>query len=95
MNEESLTKTIEGFMNMLRIKGLEDKRKAQIGLLVCKLLDARDIEELSSKFHDVYIAEAKRQGDCRHPERYKDLAENIREYDRVLARYVLKNFTPK
>jgi hypothetical protein len=47
------------------------------------------IEELASKLHDVYIEEAKRQGDVRHKEAYADLPENIKEYDRVLARYIL------
>jgi len=47
-----------------------------------------DIETLSSTLHDIYIKEAKRQGDVRHKDKYEDLPENIKEYDRVLARYI-------
>jgi hypothetical protein len=47
-----------------------------------------DIEALSSTFHDIYITEAKRQGDVRHKDSYVDLPENIKEFDRVLARAV-------
>src|SRR5574343_721684 len=36
----------------------------------------------------------KRQGDVRHKDAYADLPENIKEYDRVLARYVLAMFAP-
>ena len=53
--------------------------------------DARvlDVEELAAKFHEVYQVEARRQGDVRHKDAYSDLPENIKEFDRVLARYVL------
>jgi hypothetical protein len=51
--------------------------------------EVRAVEELSSKFHDIYMLEAKRQGDVRHKDKYEDLTENIKEFDRVLARYVL------
>ncbi len=47
------------------------------------------IELFASKLHDIYIQEAKRQHDVRHKENYEDLPENIKEYDRVFARYVL------
>lgn len=53
-----------------------------------------DVESLASKFHEIYQAEAKRQGDVRHKDAYTDLPENIKEFDRVLARYVLLNFVP-
>ena len=49
-----------------------------------------DIEKLSAKFHDIYQQEARRQGDVRHKDKYEDLSENIKEFDRVLARYVKK-----
>lgn len=52
----------------------------------------REIESLASKFHDIYMKEARRQGDIRHKDKYEDLSENIKEFDRVLARYVLANF---
>lgn len=48
------------------------------------------IEELSAKFREIYQIEAKRQGDVRHHDSYDDLTENIKEFDRVLARYVLE-----
>lgn len=48
------------------------------------------IEELSSKLHDIYMLEAKRQGDVRHKDKYEDLTENIKEFDRVLARYIIE-----
>ena len=47
------------------------------------------IESLAAEFHRVYQAEAKRQGDVRHKDAYDDLAENIKNFDRALARHVL------
>ena len=47
------------------------------------------VEELAAKFHEIYMVEARRQGDVRHKDAYADLSENIKEFDRVLARYVL------
>lgn len=47
------------------------------------------VETLAAKFHEIYQQEAKRQGDVRHKDAYGDLPENIKEFDRVLARYVL------
>ena len=49
------------------------------------------VETLSREFHQIYQEEAKRQGDVRHPDNYDSLPENIKEFDRVLARYVLEN----
>jgi hypothetical protein len=54
------------------------------------------VEVLSAKFHEIYQEEARRQagtGDdtVRHPDEYNDLPEHTKEYDRVLARYVLEN----
>ena len=56
--------------------------------------ELKEIEKLSSKFHDIYQEEAKRQSDLgldevRHPDKYEDLPERTKEYDRVLARYVI------
>ena len=52
------------------------------------------VEELSNDFHAIYQKEAKRQAmldldEVRHPDKYDDLPERTKEYDRVLARYVL------
>jgi hypothetical protein len=54
---------------------------------------ALDVETLAAKFHEIYQVEAKHQGDVRHKDAYADLPENIKKFDRVLARYVLTNFT--
>jgi hypothetical protein len=53
-----------------------------------------EVETLARKFHEIYQVEAKRQGDVRHPDGYDSLPENIKEYDRVLARYVLQSQKP-
>lgn len=53
------------------------------------------MESLAAKFHDIYQQEAKRQDDVRHKDAYADLSENIKEFDRALARYVLENFECK
>ena len=55
----------------------------------------KQIELLASKFHEIYQKEARRQGDIRHTDKYEELPENIKEFDRVLAKYVLKNFIYK
>lgn len=47
------------------------------------------IEQKASELHDIYIKEAKRQGDVRHKDKYEDLTENIKDFDRVLARHCL------
>jgi hypothetical protein len=48
-----------------------------------------EVEKVASRFHDIYQQEAKRQGDVRHKDRYEDLSENIKEFDRVLARHAI------
>ena len=48
-----------------------------------------DVEKMATEFHAVYQAEARRQGDVRHPDTYESLPENTKEYDRALARHVL------
>ena len=40
------------------------------------------IESLFRRLHEVYMVEAKRQGDVRHKESYDELAENIKDFDR-------------
>jgi hypothetical protein len=47
------------------------------------------VEQLAASFHEVYQAEANRQGDVRHPNDYNELPENIKDYDRALARFVI------
>ncbi len=49
-----------------------------------------NIEPLANLFHNIYQEEAKRQGDVRHKDDYDDLPENIKEFDRVLAKFVLR-----
>lgn len=53
------------------------------------------IELLSAQLHDVYQKEAHRRGDVRHPDSYADLSDETKEWDRVLARWITKNFIPK
>lgn len=48
------------------------------------------IEELSAILHSIYMKEATRQGDVRHDYDYSKLRESTKEYDRVLARYILE-----
>jgi len=52
--------------------------------------DKTKIEWLASEFHEVYQKEARRQGDVRHKDNYYDLPENIKEFDRVLAKYAIQ-----
>lgn len=52
------------------------------------------VEKLSREFHAIYQKEARRQAgtgddEVRHPDDYDALEEHTKEYDRVLARYVL------
>jgi len=53
----------------------------------------KEREALASILHDIYIKEAKRQGDVRHKDRYEDLSENIKDFDRVLADFILARDT--
>lgn len=51
-------------------------------------------EQLAREFHAIYQLEAKRQAglgldQVRHPDDYNALPERTKDYDRVLARYVL------
>ncbi len=51
------------------------------------------IEHLAAVFHTVYQYEAERQGDVRHPASYARLPENIKNFDRCLARYALRKIS--
>lgn len=48
-----------------------------------------DLEKLAEQIHDIYQTEAKRQGDVRHKDSYAELSENVKEFDRVLARFTI------
>jgi hypothetical protein len=50
------------------------------------------IERLSALLHEVYQEETERQGNSKYTRKYEDLPENIKELDRVLARWILTNF---
>lgn len=52
-----------------------------------------DLEKLSAELHDIYQKEAHRQevegiGPVRHYDEYEKLSEPVKEFDRVLARYI-------
>lgn len=47
------------------------------------------IESLSKKIHELYQQEAKRQGDVRHHDDYDAVEERFKEFDRVIARFVI------
>ncbi len=62
-------------------------------------LDLDALERLSAELHDIYQIEAERQHAAepnnpyrrlRHPDSYDELAENVKEFDRVLARFILQ-----
>jgi hypothetical protein len=52
------------------------------------------IESLFRRLHEVYMVEAKRQGDVRHNESYDELAENIKDFDRALVQFILNSMIP-
>ena len=54
-----------------------------------------NIEAMSAKIHTVYQEEAKQQNNVKYSDNYDELPENIKEYDRVLATWIIKNFTPR
>lgn len=54
-----------------------------------------DLEALSGRLHDIYQKEAHRRGDVRHADSYADLSEDTKEWDRVLARWILEHFAPR
>lgn len=53
------------------------------------------IEAIATRLHDVYQKEAHRRGDARHADAYDDLSEATKEWDRVLARWIVAHWTPK
>ena len=53
------------------------------------------LEALAYVIHRVYQAEAKRQGDVRHSDDYHALPENVKDYDRAIARFILDHFVEK
>ena len=56
----------------------------------CKFCTPAAIENLAAELHDVYQKEAKIQGDVRHQDNYFDLPENIKNFDRALAKFVIE-----
>ena len=54
-----------------------------------------DLEALSARLHEIYQKEAHRRGDVRHADAYEDLPEATKEWDRVLARWILAHWTPR
>jgi hypothetical protein len=55
---------------------------------------AIDIETLSARLHDIYQKEAHRRGDVRHEDAYESLPEPTKEWDRVLARWIVQHWRP-
>ena len=54
-----------------------------------------ELEKLAAQLHEVYMQEARRQGDVRHHERYRNLPENTKDFDRALARWIIANYEPR
>ena len=52
------------------------------------------VEALSARLHEIYQAEAHRRGDVRHADAYEDLPDATKEWDRVLARWILTWWVP-
>ncbi len=53
-----------------------------------------DIEALSARLHDVYQKEAHRRHDVRHSDAYENLSDDTKEWDRVLARWIVEHWRP-
>lgn len=53
------------------------------------------VELLSARLHDIYQAEAHRRGDIRHADSYDDLPDDTKEWDRVLARWIVHHWEPR
>lgn len=56
--------------------------------------DDRVVEALSARLHEIYQAEAHRRGDVRHADAYEDLSDDTKEWDRVLARWIIRYWDP-
>ena len=54
-----------------------------------------EIEKLSAKLHVIYQEEAKRQGDIRHEDVYEELEDNLKEFFRAQARYILDHYVKR
>jgi hypothetical protein len=54
-----------------------------------------EIEKLSAKLHVIYQEEAKRQGDLRHEDVYEELEDNLKEFFRAQARYILDHYVKR
>lgn len=57
--------------------------------------EAVNVEALSARLHEIYQKEAHRRGDVRHADAYEDLPDATKEWDRVLARWILAHWTPR
>lgn len=53
------------------------------------------VEALAARLHDIYQVEAHRRGDVRHADAYDDLPDDTKEWDRVLARWILTHWAPR
>ena len=49
-----------------------------------------NVERLARAIHSAYQDEARRQGDVRYSDDYDSLPENIKEYDRAIARLIIE-----
>jgi len=54
-----------------------------------------DIEQLSSRLHDIYQKQANASDVVRHSDNYEELSEHTKEYDRVLARWIVTHWSPQ
>jgi hypothetical protein len=54
-----------------------------------------DVENLSSRLHQVYEKEIERQGKkSKHPKMYFELSEDVKNLDRALAKYIIEFIIP-
>lgn len=58
-------------------------------------LTPENVEALSARLHEIYQAEAHRRGDIRHADAYDDLPDATKEWDRVLARWIISHWVPR
>jgi hypothetical protein len=57
----------------------------------------RKVEELAREIHAIYQAEARRQhprAKLKYPDDYDVLPNNVKDYDRAIARWILEGFRP-
>lgn len=67
----------------------------EVRLIDRTMANPLDVDRLSARLHDIYQAEAHRRGDVRHADAYDDLPDDTKEWDRVLARWVLVHWQPR